>query len=145
MFCPKKKNSALSAPACPEVCSTCQNRTTQNKCLVLLHVFSKKKILLSAEIRFLHCLLELAPKYGNMSEETNTKGIFSAMTCFVIFCLFISIVCSKEVSQLTVPACRKIYGIVVSRIDKIIGLFCKRALYKRRYTANETCNFIRIH
>ena len=31
---------------------------------------------------------------------------------------------------------------LVSRIDKIIGLFCKRALKKRQYSAKETCNFI---
>jgi len=30
----------------------------------------------------------------------------------------------------------------VSRIDKIIGLFCKRALSKRRYSAKETYDFI---
>ena len=30
----------------------------------------------------------------------------------------------------------------VSRIDKIIGLFCKRALYKNRYSAKETYNLI---
>ena len=30
----------------------------------------------------------------------------------------------------------------VSRIDKITGLFCKRALSKRRYSAKETYNFI---
>jgi hypothetical protein len=30
----------------------------------------------------------------------------------------------------------------VSRIDKIIGLFCKRALQKRQYSAEETYNFI---
>ena len=29
-----------------------------------------------------------------------------------------------------------------SRIDKIIGLFCKKALLKRRYSAKETCNLI---
>ena len=29
-----------------------------------------------------------------------------------------------------------------SRIDEIIGLFCKRALYKRRYSAKETYNFM---
>ena len=30
------------------------------------------------------------------------------------------------------------YGVAsVSRIDKIIGLFCKRALYKRRYSAKK--------
>jgi len=31
---------------------------------------------------------------------------------------------------------------LVSRIDKIIGLFCKRALQKRRYSAKEAYNFI---
>jgi len=30
----------------------------------------------------------------------------------------------------------------VSRIDKIIGLFCKRALQKRLYSAKGTYNFI---
>ena len=35
------------------------------------------------------------------------------------------------------------YGVAtLSRIDKMIGLFCKRALYKRRYSAKETCHFI---
>ena len=29
-----------------------------------------------------------------------------------------------------------------SRIDKIIGLCCKRTLWKRLYSAKETCNFI---
>ena len=38
---------------------------------------------------------------------------------------------------------RKIkYGVATtSRLLKIIGLFCKRALLKRRYSAKETCNF----
>ena len=32
-----------------------------------------------------------------------------------------------------------VYGVaLVSRIDKMIGLFCKRALQKRRYSAKET-------
>ena len=30
---------------------------------------------------------------------------------------------------------------LVSRIDKITGLFCKRALQKRLYSAKETCIF----
>ena len=35
------------------------------------------------------------------------------------------------------------YGVAsVSRIDKITGLFCKRALLKRRYSAKETYNLI---
>ena len=36
-----------------------------------------------------------------------------------------------------------LYGVaLVSRIDKIRGLFCKRGLQKRRYSAKETYNFI---
>jgi len=36
-----------------------------------------------------------------------------------------------------------VYGVAsVSRIDKITGLFCKRALQKRRYSAKETYNLI---
>jgi len=35
------------------------------------------------------------------------------------------------------------YGVAtVSRIDKIVGLFCKRALWKRRSSAKETYDFI---
>jgi len=35
------------------------------------------------------------------------------------------------------------YGVaLVSRINNIIGLFCKRSLLKRRYSAKETYNFI---
>jgi len=30
----------------------------------------------------------------------------------------------------------------LNRIDKMIGLFCKRALYKRQYSAKETCHLI---
>jgi len=34
------------------------------------------------------------------------------------------------------------YGVAtISRLLKIIGLFCKRALWKRRYSAKETYNF----
>jgi len=39
-------------------------------------------------------------------------------------------------------ACCCRFGVAtVSRLLKIIGLFCKRALYKRRYYAQETYNF----
>ena len=35
------------------------------------------------------------------------------------------------------------YGVaLISGLDEIVGLFCKRALYKRRYSAKETYNFI---
>ena len=35
-----------------------------------------------------------------------------------------------------------VYGVVtISWLLKIIGLFCKRALYKRLYFEKETCNF----
>jgi len=39
-------------------------------------------------------------------------------------------------------SCCKIYGVATTcRLLKIIGLFCKRALYKRWYSAKDTCNF----
>jgi len=39
-------------------------------------------------------------------------------------------------------ACFSDYGVATcSRLLKMIGLFCKRALWKRRYSAKETCNF----
>ena len=38
---------------------------------------------------------------------------------------------------------RFMYGVAtVSRIDQIIGLFCKRDLQKRQYSAKETYNLI---
>ena len=37
---------------------------------------------------------------------------------------------------------RKAYGVaIIGRILKIIGLFCKRALHKRLYSAKETYRF----
>jgi len=40
-------------------------------------------------------------------------------------------------------SCKSQYGVaIVSRIDNIIGLFCKRDLKKRQYSAKETYNFI---
>ena len=37
---------------------------------------------------------------------------------------------------------KETYGVAtISRLPKIIGLFCKRALKKRRYSAKETYNF----
>jgi len=37
---------------------------------------------------------------------------------------------------------KNVYGVAtISRLLKIIGLFCKRALEKRQYSAKETCNF----
>jgi len=44
---------------------------------------------------------------------------------------------------LTLHTYMSVYGVaLVSRIDTIIGLFCKRDLQKRRYSAKETYNFI---
>jgi len=42
----------------------------------------------------------------------------------------------------TFRVCHVAYGVAtISRLLKIIGLFCKRALQKRRYSAKETYNF----
>jgi len=39
-------------------------------------------------------------------------------------------------------AARMCYGVAtISRLLKMIGLFCKRALQKRRYSAKETYDF----
>jgi len=38
---------------------------------------------------------------------------------------------------------QRYYGVaLLCRIDEIIGLFCKRALQKRQYSAQETSNLI---
>ena len=49
---------------------------------------------------------------------------------------------SPSVSSLIIPTCPiRIYGVAtIRRLLKIIGLFCKRALYKRLYSAKETYN-----
>jgi len=94
--------------------------------------------------------------------KVGTSLQFALMYCSEFFFLWIH--CSKLSSELTlrVSFCLEsdsqmsalcyiyYYGVAsVSKIDKIIGLFCKRALQKRRYSAKETCNFIdptdRIH
>ena len=41
------------------------------------------------------------------------------------------------------PGLAAYYGVAsVSRINQIVGLFCKRALQKRRYSAKDNCNFL---
>ena len=43
---------------------------------------------------------------------------------------------------MSISTCELAYGVAsTGRLLKIIGLFCKRALYKRRYSAKETYNF----
>jgi len=66
-----------------------------------------------------------------MSKKDIKKGSYHEHVCpHVCTCVC---VCMRE----------GLYGVAsISRIDKIIGLFCKRALLKRRYSAKETYNFI---
>jgi len=50
---------------------------------------------------------------------------------------------TSHMSRSNVTYMNEAYGMAtVSRIDKIIGLFCKRALQKRRYSEKETYNSI---
>ena len=45
-------------------------------------------------------------------------------------------------SYVDICGCVYIYGVAaISRLLKIIGLFCKRALHKSLYSAKETYNF----
>ena len=49
----------------------------------------------------------------------------------------------QHTHMLPPSSCQEGYGVaLVSRIDKITGLFCKRDLLKRRYSAKETYNFV---
>ena len=48
----------------------------------------------------------------------------------------------RETHTHTRQTCNRQYGVATcSRLLRIIGLFCKRALSKRRYSAKETCDF----
>jgi hypothetical protein len=54
---------------------------------------------------------------------------------------FLVSACAYTTGQIMSQYCY--YGVAsISRIDTIIGLFCKRALQKRLYSAKETCNLI---
>ena len=49
---------------------------------------------------------------------------------------------SHPITRVAVDADACYFGVaLVNRIDKMRGLFRTRALYKRRYSAKETCNF----
>ena len=73
-------------------------------------------------------LLIVATLYGS-----SPPSIYCLLRiCVRIFCVGASQKCAN-----------RYYGVAsVSRIDKMIGLFCKRALQKRRYSAKETYNLI---
>ena len=50
--------------------------------------------------------------------------------------------CKDKAFFASSPPCSFVYGVAtMSRLLKIIGLFCKRALQKREYSAKETYNF----
>jgi len=67
------------------------------------------------------------------------------VVCMCVVCLYVcgmSVVCgmSQEIQN---GHHVNAYGVdLVSRIDKIIGLFCNRALLKRQYSGKETYNLI---
>ena len=63
---------------------------------------------------------------------------------FTCTCTYMHIHVYTYMSMLQTPTRHwNTYGVaLVSRIDKIVGLFCKRAPQKRQYSAKETYNFI---
>jgi len=71
-------------------------------------------------------------------------GSLKSFVSFAEYCLFYRVLLQKRpmiLRSLLIEATR--YGVAtVSRIDKFKGLFCKRALLKRRYSAKETHNFV---
>jgi len=61
--------------------------------------------------------------------------------CVVCVCVYI--ITTHYWSSVSLNDTLLSYGVaLISRIDKIIGRFCKRALLKRQYSAKETYNLI---
>jgi len=78
---------------------------------------------------------------NHMCDMTNTKGTPGVVHLNVYHAWLICVtwLMQKRNAQLHVFIA---YGVATGiRLLKIIGLFCKRALWKRRYSAKETCNF----
>ena len=76
-----------------------------------------------------------------------TTSIELFLFCYItrtllILCHITSILyCYRKVIQIVIVLAYS-YGVAaISRLLQIVGLFCKRALLKRLYSAKETCNF----
>ena len=72
--------------------------------------------------------------------------VYVCMCVCVYVCTCVR-VCTAKDSTFRITIVHKHHGLLyrvasVSSIDKTIGLFCKRALLKRRYSAKETYNLI---
>ena len=92
------------------------------------------------------CLWERVMSRTNINESCPiSKWVITHMHTIVLCCNTISLVCKNQVTYANKSCytCTKSwYGVaLVSRIDWIIP-FCKRALQKRLYSAEETCNLI---
>ena len=87
-------------------------------------------------IRMSHVTYEWVMPHIRISHETHTNE-----SCHADMSWTSHVNCKNE--SCYVHKCVMRYRVATFiRIDKIIGLFCKRALQKRRYTAEETYNFI---
>jgi len=79
-------------------------------------------------------------------DTTQETCVAGALQCVAVCCSVsqcVAVCCIVLQSIATHWSLAHCYGVaLVSRIDKSIGLFCKRALSKRRYSAKETYNFI---
>jgi len=70
----------------------------------------------------------------------------SVLQCIAVYCSVlpcVAVCCSERDSLFReyLPLIHMCYGVAtISRLHKIIGLICKRALQKRRHSAKETCN-----
>jgi len=88
-----------------------------------------------------YCMYEISAK-----REEEYVCVYMCL-CMYVACNLVTGYPSLYVTLLHVPDCSQENGIhygvaTVSRIDKIISLFCKRTLEKKRYSAKETYNFI---
>ena len=79
----------------------------------------------------------LAATYLGVLQRNNSPLFICAYVC-VCVCIYDYMYCHVTL----VAMGSRLYGVAtISRLLKIIGLFCKRALLKRRYSAEETYTF----
>ena len=92
------------------------------------------------------CLIRMC----DMTDSYVCHASFICVTCLIHVCdsVTLHLVCSWASTRVTwcfhihIHINRNKYGVAsISRLLKIIGLFCKRALQKRLYSANETYDF----
>ena len=82
-------------------------------------------------------LFRPATQRMNFATGIHTRMCVCVCVC-VFLCVFVTCIFRSVFGDTKIQLC---YGVAtISRLLRFYGLFCKRALLKRRYSANETYN-----